>query len=428
MEKSAPSMEAGVVHSHLPGGMRLVSILRPNSPVIAIRLYVRAGSRYDVSLPGSDPANPPLGLAHITEHMLFKGSQHSSPKAIFQHIEQFGGVLNGGTAKEYSHFDVVIPPEGLSDALEVLAEVLIRPAFDEDQFWLEKLVLLEELRGAQDRQGMLIDGFAQALWQRNPLRNPATGTLPGLYALDYADLLAFYGQCYRGDATVLAVCGDLQPDRLHECVAQVFADYPAGDAQLEERETKEELSEMRRFHLSKDAQQVYMLLGVPTVGMDHPERSALKLVELLLGTGGSACLYQRLREERRLVYRVSALTAQYAETGYLAVSATCQPANVHQVVELTLAEWQRLADSGPGEAELQFVKGYYSGRLRHRFETCLALAGIYGVECLLGQFESLSSAIERINQVTTEQVRQAAARYLQPGCYVLATIGPDWEA
>ena len=412
----------------LPNGLRLITIARPGTPTVAVRAYVRAGSRYDVEQKWPDTPRPPISLAHFTEHLLFKGTQRRSQQDIFSAIEWMGGLLEAGTTKEYTTLHAVTPRQGLVVAIDALAEVLTEPALREEDFWAEKLVVLEETRRAEDEEGLIFDLFAETLWQAHPLRCPVRGTLEGLHDLDYGSLLSFYRQRYVARNMLLVVCGDVEHDEVRRVVAQRFASLPAGLEQPPAPVHELPLDESRSAHLHKDAHQTRLLIGVPTVSMKHEDRSALRIVERVLGMGGSARLYQRLREERQLVYSVNTVTAHYEDAGYFAVRTACDPQHVAQVRQAILDEWDRLRRQGVSEDELNAAKGNYAGTLARRFETNLALAGIFGVEGLLHRVETLEEAVRRINAVERDDVLRAARKYLNTECCVNVSVGRKADA
>jgi len=168
---------------------------------------------------------------------------------------------------------------------------------------------------------------------------------------------------------------------------------------------------------------MYMLLGVPTVGLKHPDRSALKIIELVLGMGASGRLYQRLREELGVVYNVNAVSSVYEDRGYLAIHTVCAPENQTLVQDAILDEWLDIRENGISEDALSAAKGNYAGTLARRFETNLSVAGIFGIEGLLYQVEPFEQAIARINGVRREGVREAAQKYLNEDGYIIATVG-----
>jgi predicted Zn-dependent peptidase len=313
----------------------------------------------------------------------------------------------------------------LQTALGILAEVLAGPALGEDDFWLEKLVVVEEIRRAKDQQSTIFDLFAETLWQAHPLRHPILGTLESLLDLQHEHLLSFYRQRYVVGNMLLVVCGDIDHEQTRHLVHEHFTALPAGPEQPPAPVHEPPLAGARNAHLNKDLHQEHLLLGVPTVGMVHGDRSALKVIERVLGMGASARLYQRLREEARLVYSVNTVTAHYEDAGYLAIRAACDPDNTTRVREAILAEWQELRRQGVSLAELEAAKGNYAGTLARRFESNLAIAGIFGIEGLLHRVETFEDAVARINSVERDDVVRVARQYLDVDRYVAVTLGRE---
>jgi predicted Zn-dependent peptidase len=414
--------------ARLSNGLRLITIARPGTLTVAVRVLIRAGSRYDGEAGRAESGRQPLGLAHFTEHLLFEGSRTHSQQEIFAAVERLGGVLDAGTTKEYTTLHAVTPRQGLATAIEVLAEVLTAPALREEDFWGEKLVVLEEIRRRKDGQGILSDLFAETLWEAHPLRNPIVGTLQGLYDLEYEQLTSFYQRRFVAGNMLLVVCGDIDHKEALRLAAQWFEALPSGPEQAPAPVQEPPLRERRTAHLEKDIHQVYVLLGVPTVSMKHEDRSPLKTIERVLGMGASARLYQRLREEARLVYTVTTVAAHYEDTGYLAVHTACDPEKAAEVQEAILGEWDRLRRQGVSDDELSAAKSNYAGTLARRFETNLAVAGIFGIEGLLHQVETFEDAVARINQVRNDDVVRVAQKYLDVERYVAVSVGREAAA
>jgi predicted Zn-dependent peptidase len=422
---------------HLPNGLRLITIARPGSPTAAVRAYVRAGSRYDAPPNGwggipehkpPDSSRPPLGLGHFTEHLLFKGTRTHSQRDIFAAVERLGGVLDAGTTKQYVTVHAVTPRSGLATAMDVVAEVLIEPALREDDFWEEKLVVLEEIRRAQDQQSVIFDLFAETLWHHHPLRYPIRGTLEGLYDLDYDPLLSFYQRRFVAGNMLLAVSGDINHEEIEHLVAQKLAGLPGGPERPPLPVEEPPLDEQRTAHLDKGVQLTCLLIGVPTVSMKHEDRSALRVIERVLGMGGSARLYQRLREKTQMVYSVNTVTAHYEDIGYFAVQTVCDPQHIPEVQQAILQEWDKLRQHGVSEDELSAAKSNFAGTQARRAETNLAVASILGVQGLLHQVETFEEAVARINAVGRADVLRAAQQYLSLDRYVVASVGREAEA
>jgi predicted Zn-dependent peptidase len=157
--------------------------------------------------------------------------------------------------------------------------------------------------------------------------------------------------------------------------------------------------------------------------MAHEDRAALKVIERVLGMGGSARLHQRLREEMRQVYSVRTVTAHYEDAGIFAVHTACGPEKVVQVQRAVVEEWEKLGQQEVSEEELSAAKSNYAGTLARRFETNRALAGMFGVEALLNRIEPFEEALNRINAVRREDVLRVSQKYLDPGRCVSVSVG-----
>ena len=407
----------------LTNGLRLVTVKRPGTPTVAVRAYIRAGSRYDVEHRLHNKSGPALGLAHLTEHLLFQGTRSHSQRELFAQVEQFGGALDAGTTKEYATVGAVMPRQGLPTALAILGEVLTEPALREADLRREKPIILEEIRRAGDGRGVIHDLFARALWRQHPFRHPAHGTLEALRDLEGAAVLAFHRQRYVAGNIALSVSGDVEREEVRRLVEAQFDSLPRGPEQPPIPTHERPPSQARTAHQSKDIGQTLLLMGVSTVGMGHEDRGPLKVVERVLGMGGSARLYQRLREKEKLVYSVRTVTAHYEDVGFFAVQTACAPENKEAVRQAVEETWEELRQDGVNEDDLRAAKRNYAGTLARRFETNRALAGIFGIEVLLGQAEPFEEALRRINAVGGDDVVRAAQTYLDPGRTVIVSVG-----
>lgn len=361
----------------------------------------------------------------MLEHMLFKGTKKRTSQEIFSRIEARGGELNAHTTREYISLHTVTLAEDLSLALDLLAEICLYPRFSQADFFSEKLVVLGELEGSRDQSGVLYNLFLENIWQDSPLRNPIIGTVGGLRDLEIERLQEHFLHRFVSGNAILVICGDVEPNEALALAQGKFSDFPSGLERPPDPIKESILNTPVGAHLERDTQRTYMLLGVPAVGIKHRDRSAMKLVELVLGMGASGRLYQHLREELGLVYNVNAVSSIYEDYGYLAIHAVCAPESLTVVQDAILDEWVELREKSISEGELDAAKGNYAGTLARRFETNLSVAGIYGIEGLLYEVEPFEAAIARINGVTREGVQEAARRYLNEDGYVLVSVGKN---
>ena len=402
--------------SRLPNGLRILTVQRPGSRLVAVRVCVRAGSRYD---------NGGSGTAHLLEHWLLSGTQHRSALEVHDAIDSLGGEINAQTGKEYIAFHCVTPAAHWLTGLDVLTDVLIYPLLDEQALTHEKSVVLDEIRHFQDRSRIIFSLFAQTLWQKHPLRHLILGHPEKVLSLERETLVRVYQRHFTTGNTVVAVCGALSHDQVCDQVGQKLAHLPQGGECLPSSVAEPPLTQPRLAHLTRETKQTYLMLGVPTVSMKHPDRSALKVIERVLGMGMGARLHWRLRNELGLVYGVATAAANYEDAGYLSAFTTCHPQKVSSVREAIVEELAALCRHGVTVEELSKAQANYAGTLARRFETNLSIASIAAIEGLLHRVEPFPDSIARIQAVTLDDVRRVAAHYLNTEGYVMVTVGSD---
>ena len=396
----------------LKNGLRVVTACRP-SVVTVVRIYVRAGSRYD---------GEHLGKAHFVEHMLFTGTANRSSRQIYSDIESIGGIIQANTTKEYATFCVAVMDRYLERGLDVLADIISNPSFDRMAFLKEKLVIMEEIRQAQDTQAILWDLFSETLWVENPIRWPTLGKMESLRDLEYEDVLDFYQERYTARNIVISVCGDIDHGRAVEQVSQQFSHLESG-AELRPVSITEPPSSRRTAHIEKDIHQTNLIMGVLAAGMKDENRYAVKLMDRILGSGGSSRLSQRLREEEKCVYSVYSIAPMYEDTGCFAVCTAFSPENTPTVESLILEEWKKLRSEPVSDSELEAAKRIYEGTLARECETNMYIAGIFGIEALLCEIEPFAESVKKINAVTKKDIVDAAKRYLNTSAYTMVTVG-----
>jgi predicted Zn-dependent peptidase len=414
MNSAAADVSIDWRRHELENGLRLITIRRPGTRLVAVQALFRAGSRYD---------GRHRGRAHLLEHLLLAGTKYRTRQQIFTALEEAGGEIQAGTAKEYASVHLLALKEQLPLVLELLSEILIQPLISQQDFWREKAVVAKEILAAPDKESYLFDLFASALWQRHPFRFPILGQAKDLVRLEHKHLTDFFQRGYVSRNCVLSICSALDHEQVIPQVVDAFAPMPQGARSLPARVNEPESTGIRTAFLEKDINQVHLMLGVPAVPMGHPDRSAVKLAEIILGRGLSSRLNQRLREEEGIVYSVTALAAFFEDTGYLAIKTACPAGQAEKTVKLILAEWHKLK-KGVSKEELTRAKGTYLGTLARQFETNLALASIFGIEALLDEIEPFEHALARIQAVTPGQVMEVARRYLDRDNYRLAYMGP----
>jgi len=406
----------GLYSHRLPSGLYMLVEPMERVRSVALGVWVRAGSRDDP--PGKG------GLAHLLEHMAFKGTMRRSALEIAQAIDALGGNLNGATGKESTFFYTTVLEEGLEAALEVLGEMLTQPRLAPEDLERERTVILEEIREAEDNpQDVALRLLFEQLWaDGHPLGRPVLGTLEAVSRLSVEDVRGFFKQHYRPARMILAASGKLDCEEL---IGRVERVWPTGtDGELPRR-----VAPVPKAGLAvgeRQIQQVHLALGFPTVRAGAEERYGLEVLSAILGGGVSSRLFQRVREERGLVYTVASSTAYYTDAGALMVYAATEERRLPEVLEIIWREIEDLSRTPPTEEEVARAVARLRGSFLLGLEDPSGRMFRLGTNAALGrEITPIAEVERRLLSVTPDEVRDLAARFLKPELAALALVGPS---
>jgi len=334
--------------STLPSGLTVVTERMHDVRSVTLGFWVGVGSR--------DEAPALAGASHFLEHLLFKGSDDRTAAEIAEAIDAVGGELNAFTAKDHTAFYVRLLADDLELGLDILCDIMWRPAFRPAEIEAERQVILEELlMQADEPEDLAQELLAAALWPGHPLGREVLGAEATVSAMGVDELRAHHDARYRPGVTVLAAAGRVDHDALVALVGERLAASgraPGGAAppRAAPLASPESLI-VRRRH----TEQAHLVLGLPWVTRHDPDRHAATLLAQILGGGASSRLFQEVRERRGLAYTVYAYRTGYDDAGVLCVYAGTAPARAADTLAVVVGEVERLAD-GVTERELEIAR------------------------------------------------------------------------
>jgi predicted Zn-dependent peptidase len=401
----------------LSKGPRVISSRLPGARSVSIAAYVLAGSRLETATEA--------GVAHFMEHITFKGTAaYPTTRAISEAIEGVGGSFNAATDRESTVYWVRVPIREADRAMDVLGELIVRPALDTAEIEGERTVIIEEIRGYRDDPAEHAQTlFQMALFGDGPLGREICGDEDGIRALPEATIRDFWRTTYRPANTVVAVAGDIDHDRAVELAAKAFGigngvipgyspapQLPAGDRVLTDK---------------RQTAQAQLVVGVPGLHRDHPDAWTLAVLNTVLGDGMSSRLFLSVREARGLAYDIGSGLVDYADAGALVVSAGVDPASLREALAAILVELARLRDEPVPEDELDKAKRYLSGGLELRMdETRHVASWIGGQEALHDRVLTVDEALAAIDAVSADDILRVARRLVQDDGLRLAAVAP----
>lgn len=399
----------------LERGLTVVTEWMPDARSASFGCWVRIGGR--------DEADEILGVSHFLEHLMFKGTTRRSGRELSEAIESVGGELNAHTSQEHTAYYARVPSSAADFGLDLLVDVLTRPAFDDADVESERQVILEELSQTEDDGEDRVHTLAQeALWGDHPLGREVLGTHDTIGAMATPVIRGFLDGHYHPGRLVLVAAGNVDHDRVLE-VADRF-DRPAADAP--ERivpDPDRPVTPTRR--LERALEQSHLAIAWEALAATDPDRWAQAICNQIVGGGLSSRLFQTVREERGLAYSVFSTTATFSDAGSLTAYAGTNPDRVDEVQQIVLDITAEIAENGVTEREWSVARGYLEGVSLLGLEDSGSIMARHGSNLALrGEIVTIDDQIEGLRAVTPDDV-QRVARRIFGRTPVVCTVGPN---
>jgi len=385
---------------------------------LALGVYVEAGTE-------SEPANRG-GLSHFLEHVLFKRTRRRTNVAIARAVDLLGGDVDAFTTKEYTGFYAHTLDARFPEAVDLLSDVVLAPAFGAGDVEKERGVILEEIGEANDNPEDLVhETFVRELWRGQPLGEPILGTEKSIRAISRGDLRAYHRSRYGSGRLIVSVAGRVKAGEAVERIARAFRRNRgrAGRrprARGEAPRANSHVTLLRRRGL----EQAHVCLGVPAPAFTSPRRFTSSVLDVVLGGGMSSRLFQQVREKRGLAYTIGSSLHAYRHGGYQAISAACATKNLERLLEVTLAELEGLRRGGVRPRELRWAKENLKGGLLLALESTVSrMSAAAREEIYFERTPRPEQWIERVEAVTVDEVHAEAQRLLSGRGLSLSVVG-----
>jgi predicted Zn-dependent peptidase len=418
-------LDRNVWQTAAPNGVIVLSERVASVRSVAVGVWVRSASAHE--------PRPKMGVSHLLEHMVFKGTERRSAQEIALALEARGGSLDAYTSRDTTAFQARVLDQDLGRALDVLTDLVRHPVLRPDDLELERNVVLEEINTVEDTpDDQVFDLAYQALWPEHPYGYSILGTRDTVRALSADDLRHLHGCAYVPGNCVIAAAGNLEHDRL---VAELgalgwFDGGPDGGARAAPAAAPPAPARrgVEARHL-KDTAQTHIVLATDAVPYADRRKYALLVLANVFGGGMSSRLFQRVREELGLAYAVYAFTNFYRQVGVAGVYVGTQPRTAPQAVAAIREEYAKLAREGLAGDVLAEAKQQTQGQLMLSLESPAArmyrLAGfpVYGEP-----YRSLDEVLAAVGELTADEVAAVAAEFFAPERQTVVWLGPEGGA
>ena len=422
MTLAAQSAESELRRTVLANGLTVLSEHMPGVRSVALGAWVRAASLHESA--------EKMGVSHMLEHMVFKGTRRRSAKELALALEVLGGSLDAYTAREHTAYQAKVLDEHLPQAADVLADLIFQPVLRASDLALERKVVLEEINTVDDTPDDLVFELHNAqLWGNHPYGYSILGTRETVTALGPDDLTALHTRAYHPEKIVVAAAGNVEHDTLLETLdATGWNDIPRGG--LPPLNSPAPIVQSPgAVHFERETAQTHIVIGSATFAHSDPRRYAMSMIGLLFGGGMSSRLFQRVREELGLAYSVYSFQSFHEDAGMHGMYVGTTPETARAAVDAINDEMETLAAKSLTADELAAGKSQLKGQITLSLESPTSrMYRAAGVELYDEPYRTLDEVLALVEAIDAETVASLCKSYYSPSQQTLVTLGPKAAA
>jgi predicted Zn-dependent peptidase len=386
---------------------------------VSLGVWANVGSR--------DEDETRSGITHFLEHMVFKGTKNRSVRDIAQSLESLGGYLNAFTTKEQTCFYARVLDMHVEEAMDVLSDLVQSATFKKEELEREKLVVIEELKNAEDDpEDIIHDYFEKALFPKHPLGFPIIGTEANLRRFKRDDLHAHISAYYHPSRIVVAAAGNINHAQLVGLVEKYLKNLPSEKFSAQRTQGPTRIDHNTFAEYLRPINQAHICLGTVSYSIKHKDRYPLMVMNALLGEGMSSRLYQNIREKYGFAYSVYSYTNLMSDTGIFGAYMATDRKNIKNSIELIQKELNRLKTKTVSRAELDRTKSQIKGVMMLGLENMSGrMMRLGSSELYFESFTSLDTILKKVDAVTPEAIQHVANDLFQEDKFSTVVIRPS---
>jgi predicted Zn-dependent peptidase len=406
-----------------PNGITVLSERESSVRSVAIGVWVRTASAHE--------PRPKMGVSHLLEHMVFKGTELRTAQEIALSLESRGGSLDAYTSRDSTAYHARVLDADLARALDVITDMVRRPSLRDNDLSLERQVVLEEISTVEDTpDDEVFDLAYETMWPTHPYGFQILGTKETVSALSTGDLRNLHGRAYFPGNCIIAAAGNLTHDALlAEVEKQGWFD---GDGKAGKSQVPPPVPPVPQAirgvakHFDKDTAQTHIVFATDTIPFADRRKYAMLVLSNVFGGGMSSRLFQRIREELGLAYAIYSYTSFYRAVGMAGVYVGTQPARAKDAASAIRDEFARMAREGLRGDALEDAKQQTLGQLMLSLESPtsrmyrLASTAVYGEN-----YRSLDEVLRTVEALTADEVAAIASEFFAPERQTVVSLGPN---
>jgi predicted Zn-dependent peptidase len=367
-----------------------------------------------------------MGVSHLLEHMVFKGTEHRSAKQIALELEALGGSLDAYTSREHTVYQARVLDEHLTQAADVISDIVFRPLLRSSDLTLERKVVLEEIGMVEDTPDDLVfELHNETLWAPHPYGYSILGTRDTVRHLGVRALKDLHGRAYHPPQLVVAVAGNVEHAALLDVLERTgWFRVPSGETSRLSAPSVASAPPTVR-HVDREGTQTHVVLGTSAMRYADPRRFALVMLSMLLGGGMSSRLFQRVREELGLAYSVYTFQQFFADAGMHGVYVATSPDSAGAAYSAIQDELSNVASNGLPESEIEMGKSQLKGQMTLSLESVSArMYRAAAVELYGEPYRTLDETLALVDAVTPDDITSVAREFFAPEKQTVLSLGP----
>ncbi|MCR9070854.1 MAG: insulinase family protein [Alphaproteobacteria bacterium] len=408
---TAPDLP-GLRLTTLENGLTVATDAMPSVDSASVGLWVGVGTRYE------KPAEN--GLAHLIEHMVFKGTERRDAASIAREIEDVGGHMNAYTSREQTAYYAKVLADDVPVAVDLIADIVQNSVFDPAELERERAVIVQEIAQVNDTpDDVIFDQFQTAAFPDQGLGRPVLGTSEVVRSVPRQSLVDYVAACYGADSCILSVAGRVEHDAVVALAADRFGALPSKTVKT----TDPGRYAGGESRVERDLEQLHVILGFRGTSFSDPDFHALQVLSMIYGGGMSSRLFQEIREKRGLAYSIYSFTSAYLDDGLLGVYAGTGADEVGEVMPVICDQLQAIPDELEESELARAIIQLKSSLLMSRESTSARCEQLANHFLIHGRAPDMAEIIEQLEKVDAAAIRRVVERLLSAPP-TLAAVGP----
>lgn len=399
----------------LPNGLTIVTEHMPHLESVALGVWIKAGSR--------DETDQEHGIAHLLEHMAFKGTKRRSARTIAEEIENVGGEVNASTSTETTAFYARMLKEDVPLAIDILADILTHSVFDEQELMREKHVILQEIGAANDTpDDVVFDKFSEVAFKNQSVGRPILGTPETVQGFEPDQIRAYMDRNYSADRLTIVAVGAVDHDEVCKLAQASFSDLKPEHGNT--RNYPKANYTGGAYREKRDLMDAHILLGFQGRAYHARDFYASQILAGILGGGMSSRLFQEVRERHGLCYSVYAFHWGFSDSGIFGIQAATGADDIKALVPVVMTELAKIAEN-IDQQEIDRARTQIRSGLLMTQESPAARAGQLARQMMLfGRLISNEELMERLENINTDRLTDLAGRLFFGEKITLSAVGP----